>query len=46
MKKHRKLMFSKRLEREQRRLFMFTYNSLPIWAGIVIAIILAVLINH
>ena len=46
MKKHRKLMFSKRLEREQRRLFMFTYNSLPIWAGIVIAIILAILINH
>ena len=46
MSKHRKLMFSKRLEREQRRLFMFTYNSLPIWAGIVIAIILAVLINH
>lgn len=46
MKKHRELMFSKRLEREQRRLFMFTYNSLPIWAGIVIAIILAVLINH
>jgi len=45
MKKHRKLMFSKRLEREQRRLFMFTYNSLPIWAGIVIAIILAVLID-
>jgi hypothetical protein len=46
MKQHRKLMFSKRLEREQRRLFMFTYNSLPIWAGIVLAIILAVLINH
>ena len=46
MSKHRKLMFSKRLEREQRRLFMFTYNSLPIWAGIVLAIILAVLINH
>jgi hypothetical protein len=45
MKKHRKLMFSKRLEREQRRLFMFTYNSLPIWAGIVLAIILAVLID-
>jgi len=45
MKKHRKLMFSKRLEREQRRLFMFTYNSLPIWAGIVIAIILAILID-
>ena len=46
MKTHRKLMFSKRLEREQRRLFMFTYNSLPIWAGIVIAIILAVLITN
>ena len=46
MSKHRKLMFSKRLEREQRRFFMFTYNSLPIWAGIVLAIILAVLINH
>ena len=46
MKQHRKLMFSKRLEREQRRLFMFTYNSLPIWAAIVLAIILAVLINH
>ena len=45
MKKHRKLMFSKRLEREQRRLFMFTYNSLPIWAGIVLAIILAILID-
>jgi hypothetical protein len=46
MKTHRKIVFSKRLEREQRRLFMFTYNSLPIWAGIVLAIILAVLINH
>jgi hypothetical protein len=46
MKTHRKLMFSKRLEREQRRFFMFTYNSLPIWAGIVIAIILAVLITN
>jgi hypothetical protein len=46
MKTHRKLMFSKRLEREQRRLFMFTYNSLPIWAGIVLAIILAVLITN
>ena len=46
MKTHRKLMFSKRLERKYHRSFMFTYNSLPIWAGIVLAIILAVLINH